>query len=132
MASDDAPKVISIKGRKPKTDKLKIEIVNRYAKKCQHRRVVINEDMRNVTCKKCGEAVDPVWLLLEWVKEDQRFKAETGARRSFLKELRQHGMTKARKEYTCCLCDSTIKNGHRYYRKSWNKTCRMCVEHREV
>lgn len=51
--------------------------------RCQHRRTVVDEKLRRVTCHSCGETLDPVQVLIELAQryESSERRAELQARR---------------------------------------------------
>jgi len=38
--------------------------------KCKHQQILIYEDLSQVECGKCGEKLNPIWILSRWAKEE--------------------------------------------------------------
>lgn len=51
---------------------LRIKRHNRY-KDCEHWRTLIDENLRTVKCRDCGEQLDPVEVLILWAEHWERY-----------------------------------------------------------
>ncbi|HEL4296691.1 TPA: hypothetical protein UM674_000620 [Stenotrophomonas maltophilia] len=65
--SDDNVVLLPVKPKNVPTGEL--TIVNRYGG-CQHSHFLVDERASEVTCRDCGEKLNPVWALAQLARED--------------------------------------------------------------
>ena len=54
-------------------DDVGLRVKKRDFMACQHASVVVDEALRRVACKSCGEILDPVEVLLYWSRHWERY-----------------------------------------------------------
>lgn len=71
--------VISFKDKFDKTDRLiGLKTVEHWSRfnKCKHIQVLVDEQLGHVECEKCGEKLNPIWVLTRLAREETRWAYE--------------------------------------------------------
>lgn len=53
------------------TDKV-IQVVERFARKCQHNKFILDDQLGYVKCGICGEQLNPMWVIQRFADSEHR------------------------------------------------------------
>lgn len=80
----DEPKVICLKHKKQEFDK----------RRCRHMEILINPELAEVECEKCGERLNPIDVLSRFAHEEHRLGQRIKAAKEELERLSKRVRTK--------------------------------------
>lgn len=66
--------------------------------KCSHNKILVDDRLNTVECKKCGEKLNPIWVLMKFVTEETQWERNL----ELLKQQRE--MLDKRKRTKCQHC----------------------------
>ncbi len=80
--------VIEFKARtRPEDAPPMLEKVQPSVSSCQHRRLLVDEAKSDVTCKDCGERINPIWILNEMSKKESWHRTQVMDMRRRIEKL---------------------------------------------
>ena len=93
---------------KPRPEEVQIQLLHPWDKKCAHKDtgIVVDEALLEVTCRACGEKLNPVWALARLAEHESLWRR---SREAYVQEAKS---AKERRSTKCQHCGkmTRIKN----------------------
>ena len=87
--------VVRLPTRTKPTDDSPLKVVHKLGK-CRHMRAEVDERLAEVTCRDCGEKLNPIWVLMQLATEDRILHDRWAAMRAEVRLLGERTRVKCR------------------------------------
>lgn len=85
---------------KPRPDEVQLELVSPFGKTCDHRNTgfTVDESLLEVSCRGCGEKLNPVWAIARLAEQESTWKR---TREAYIEESKRRAERRSTKCQHC-------------------------------